>query len=138
MLRREKSYFFQKKTVQNIFTFNKTWLRRVSSSSSLIFLISDGLDRDHNTDLSKQVERLQKSCYKLVWLNPLLRFTNFLPKSISIQRILLNVDSFLPIHSVESMKSLTSSLAKNLEKTNQDLINWHNKIVVSKSEGLIN
>ena len=122
----------------SIFTFNKTWLRRVSSSSSLIFLISDGLDRDHNTDLSKQVERLQKSCYKLVWLNPLLRFSNFLPKSLSIQRILLNVDSFLPIHSVESMKSLTYSLAKNLEKTNQDLIYWHNKIVASKSEGLIN
>ena len=35
----------------SIFLFNKTWVRRVSSSSSLIFLISDGLDRDHNTDL---------------------------------------------------------------------------------------
>ena len=42
------------------------------------------------------MERLQKSCYKLVWLNPLLRFKDFLPKSISIKRILLNVDAFLP------------------------------------------
>ena len=59
----------------SIFTFNKNWVRRVSSSNSIIFLITDGLDRDHSTDLFNQMERLQKSCYKLVWLNPLLRFT---------------------------------------------------------------
>ena len=120
----------------SIFLFNKTWVRRVSSSSSLIFLISDGLDRDHNTDLFNQMERLQKSCYKLVWLNPLLRFKDFLPKSISIKRILLNVDAFLPIHSVESIQNLTSSIAKNLEKKNGDIYKWHNKIIEDTQEGI--
>ena len=120
----------------SIFLFNKTWVRRVSSSSSLIFLISDGLDRDHNTDLFNQMERLQKSCYKLVWLNPLLRFKDFLPKSISIKRILLNVDAFLPIHSVESIQNLTSSIAKNLEKKNGDIYKWHNKIIKETQEGI--
>ena len=89
----------------SIFTFNKNWVRRVSSSNSIIFLITDGLDRDHSTDLFNQMERLQKSCYKLVWLNPLLRFTDFLPKSISIKRILLNVDAFLPIHGIDQEQS---------------------------------
>ena len=64
----------------------------------------------------------------MVWLNPLLRFTDFLPKSISIKRILLNVDAFLPIHSIESMQNLTSSIGKNLVKENNDIFNWHNKI----------
>ena len=120
----------------SIFLFNKTWVRRVSSSSSLIFLISDGLDRDHNTDLFNQMERLQKSCYQLVWLNPLLRFKDFLPKSISIKRILLNVDAFLPIHSVGSIQNLTSSIAKNLEKKNGDIYKWHNKIIKETQEGI--
>ena len=120
----------------SIFLFNKTWVRRVSSSSSLIFLISDGLDRDHNTDLFNQMERLQKSCYKLVWLNPLLRFKDFLPKSISIKRILLNVDAFLPIHSVMSIQNLTNSIAKNLEKKNGDIYKWHNKIIKETEEGI--
>ena len=120
----------------SIFLFNKTWVRRVSSSSSLIFLISDGLDRDHNTDLFNQMERLQKSCYKLIWLNPLLRFKDFLPKSISIKRILLNVDAFLPIHSVESIQNLTSSIAKNLGKKNGDIYKWHNKIIEDTQEGI--
>ena len=120
----------------SIFTFNKNWVRRVSSSNSIIFLITDGLDRDHSTDLFNQMERLQKSCYKLVWLNPLLRFTDFLPKSISIKRILLNVDAFLPIHSIESMQNLTSLISKNLVKEHNDIITWHNKIE-PQSKGLV-
>ena len=82
------------------------------------------------------MERLQKSCYKLVWLNPLLRFTDFLPKSISIKRILLNVDAFLPIHSIESMQNLTSLISKNLVKEHNDIITWHNKIE-PQSKGLV-
>ena len=109
-------------------------LKEVSSSNSIIFLITDGLDLDHSTDLFDQMERLQKSCYKLVWLNPLLRFTDFLPKSISIKRILLNVDAFLPIHSIESMQNLTSLISKNLVKEHNDIITWHNKIEPQNKE----
>ena len=118
----------------SIFTFNKKWIRRVSSSNSIIFLITDGLDRDHSTDLFNQMERLQKSCYKLVWLNPLLRFKDFLPKSISIKRILLNVDAFLPIHSIESMQNLTSLISKNLEKEHSNTFSWQNKIETQSRE----
>ena len=120
----------------SIFTFNKKWVRRVSSSNSIVFLITDGLDRDHRTDLFNQMERLQKSCYKLVWLNPLLRFKDFLPKSISIKRILLNVDAFLPIHSIESMQNLTSLISKNLEKEHSNTFSWQNKIE-TQSKGLV-
>ena len=120
----------------SIFTFNQKWIRRVSSSNSIIFLITDGLDRDHNTDLFNQMERLQKSCYKLVWLNPLLRFKDFLPKSISIKRILRNVDAFLPIHSIESMRNLTSLISKNLEKEHSNTFSWQNKIE-TQSKGLV-
>ena len=118
----------------SIFTFNKKWVRRVSSSNSIIFLITDGLDRDHSTDLFNQMERLQKSCYKLVWLNPLLRFKDFLPKSISIKRILLNVDAFLPIHSIGSMQNLTSLISKNLEKEHSNTFSWQNKIETQSRE----
>ncbi len=112
----------------SIFTFNKNWVRRVSSSNSIIFFITDGLDRDHNTDLFDQMERLQKSCYKLVWLNPLLRFEDFQPKSISIKRILLNVDAFLPIHSIKSMQNLTFSISKSLVKKHNNTLTWQNKV----------
>ena len=118
----------------SIFMFNKRWVRRVSSSNSIIFLITDGLDRDHSTDLFNQMERLQKSCYKLVWLNPLLRFKDFLPKSISIKRILLNVDAFLPIHSIDSMQNLTSSISRNLVKEQNNTFTWQTKIEPQSKE----
>ena len=70
----------------------------------------------------------------MVWLNPLLRFTDFLPKSISIKRILLNVDAFLPIHSIESMQNLTSSIGKNLVKERNDIFTWQNKIEPDSEE----
>ena len=118
----------------SIFTFNKNWVRRVSSSNSIIFFITDGLDRDHNTDLFDQMERLQKSCYKLVWLNPLLRFEDFQPKSISIKRILPNVDAFLPIHSIKSIQNLNFSISKRLVKKHNNSFTWQNKVESQSKE----
>ena len=75
-----------------------------------------------------------KELLQIGLVNPLLRFTDFLPKSISIKRILLNVDAFLPIHSIESMQNLTSSIGINLVKEHKDIFTWRNKIEPKSKE----
>ena len=57
------------------------------------------------------MERLHKSCRKLVWLNPLLRFDAFQPRAAGIQAMLPNVDAFLPAHNLQSLEELSQVLA---------------------------
>ena len=43
--------------------------------------LPDGLDRDAIDVLEAEMERLHKSCRRLIWLNPLLRFDAYQPIS---------------------------------------------------------
>ena len=117
----------------SIFEFNKTWVRRTPTSGALVLFISDGLDKNHQSDLLVQMERLKKNCKHLVWLNPLLRYKKFLPKSVSIKRILKNVDALLPIHSLESIENLTLYLARN-KRGESDILNWRSRIMDRERE----
>jgi uncharacterized protein len=91
--------------------FNLRWSRRVLGQNAEVLLISDGLDRDAGRDLPQAMERLHKSCRKLIWLNPLLRFDGFEPKATGVRLMLPHVDAFVPAHNVESLADLARILA---------------------------
>ena len=91
-------------------TFNGEWSRRVLGQGAVVLLISDGLDRDAGRGLSREIERLHKSCRRLIWLNPLLRFEGFAPKSQGIRAILPYVDEFRPVHNLQSLGELIAAL----------------------------
>ncbi|HYA66263.1 MAG TPA: VWA domain-containing protein, partial [Burkholderiaceae bacterium] len=91
--------------------FNRRWARRVLSGSRTVLLMSDGLERGDARALSWQTERLSKSCRRLVWLNPLLRYDAFEPKAQGIRAMLPHVDQLLPVHSVDSLTQLAQVLA---------------------------
>jgi uncharacterized protein with von Willebrand factor type A (vWA) domain len=91
--------------------FNLNWSRRVLGQNAVAILISDGLDRDAGEDLTVQMERLRKSCHRLIWLNPLLRFEGFEPRAAGVKAMLPHVDAFLPVHNVESLLDLSRALA---------------------------
>ena len=96
--------------------FNQRWARRVLSGRATVLLISDGLEHGTADDprcekLRFEMERLHKSCRKLVWLNPLLRFEQFQPRAAGIKAMLPFVDRFLPAHNLQSLKELAAVLA---------------------------
>ena len=86
--------------------FNQRWSRRVLGQNAVVLLISDGLEREASGDLAAQMERLHKSCRKLIWLNPLLRFQGFEPKATGVRAMLPHVDAFLPAHNIDSLADL--------------------------------
>ena len=91
--------------------FNARWSRRLLGQGAIVLLVSDGLDCDAGTDLAQQMERLSKSCRRLIWLNPLLRYEAFEAKPAGIQAMLPWVDEFLPAHNIESLEDLARVLA---------------------------
>lgn len=86
--------------------FNVDWSRRVLAGNATVILLSDGLERDPESDLDFQMQRLRRSCRQLIWLNPLLRFDHFEARAIGIRKMLPHVDLFLPAHNVESLLDL--------------------------------
>jgi uncharacterized protein len=92
--------------------FNLRWSRRVLGQNAVVLLISDGLDRDLGADLSEAMERLHKSCRKLLWLNPLLRYEGFEPRATGVRAMLPHVDAFLPAHNIDSLVSLARALCE--------------------------
>ncbi len=93
-------------------SFNRDWSRRVLGQGAVVLLISDGLDREGAKGLAVEMERLHKSCRRLVWLNPLLRFEGFEPKSTGIRAMLPHVDEFRPVHNLESLETLAAAMAR--------------------------
>jgi uncharacterized protein with von Willebrand factor type A (vWA) domain len=91
--------------------FNLRWSRRVLAQNAVVLLISDGLDRDLGKDLGVEMERLHKSCRKLIWLNPLLRYEGFEPRPLGVRVMLPHVDEFLPAHNVDSLIALGKALS---------------------------
>lgn len=90
--------------------FNKSWSRRVLGQGAVVLLVTDGLEREAGDALPRQTERLRKSCRRLVWLNPLLRFDRFEARAAGIRAMLPHVDELRPVHNLESLESLTTAL----------------------------
>jgi hypothetical protein len=93
--------------------FNKQWARRVLGQGAVVLLITDGLERDADDRLAFEVDRLRRSCRRLVWLNPLLRYVGFEPKARGIRAMLPHVDEFRPIHNLDSMGDLVRALSEH-------------------------
>mgnify|MGYP001942652109 CR=1 FL=1 len=93
--------------------FNQHWSRRVLGQGANVLLITDGLERESDQDLSLEMDRLHRSCRKLIWLNPLLRYDAFEAKARGIKLMLPHVDEFRSAHNLESLERLVESLQSN-------------------------
>ncbi|MBU6498652.1 MAG: VWA domain-containing protein [Rhodospirillales bacterium] len=92
--------------------FNRNWARRVLGQGAVVLLVTDGLDRDGAHGLAENMERLHKSCRRLIWLNPLLRWDGFEPKSQGIRAMLPHVDEFRTVHNLASLGALVETLSR--------------------------
>jgi hypothetical protein len=93
-------------------SFNHLWARRVLAQGAIVLLITDGLDRDGARGLAENMDRLHRSCRRLIWLNPLLRWAGFEPKSQGIRAMLPYVDDFRPVHNLASLRALVDLLSR--------------------------
>ena len=105
---------------QSLHAFNRDWSRRVLGQGAVVLLITDGLDRDDTALLAKEAERLHLSCRRLIWLNPLLRWTGFAPKAQGIRAILPHVDSFRAGHSIASLEALGRAISEASDHGERD------------------
>jgi uncharacterized protein len=106
----------------SLHTFNKLWGRRVLGQGAIVLLISDGLEREADARLAFEMDRLHRSCRRLIWLNPLLRYGGFEPKAQGIKMMLPHVDEFRPVHNLKSIEGLIGALSSMPQMHHRSLI----------------
>ena len=91
--------------------FHQRWARRVLHQAPVVLLISDGWDRGDPQVLREQVARLQRSCHRLIWLNPLIGTVDYAPLTRGLQAALPYVDDFLAARTLADLADLAVHLS---------------------------
>lgn len=97
-------------------TFNFKWARRVLRSGATVVIISDGWDRGDPQLLGREMARLQRSCRRLIWLNPLLGAAGYQPLTQGMKAALPYIDDFLPVHNLQSLQALAEILSRTEDR----------------------
>jgi uncharacterized protein len=90
--------------------FNTRWAHRVLGRGAIVLIISDGWDRGDLEMLAREMRRLQRGAYRLIWLNPLLGSARYRPQTVGMQAALPYIDNFLPAHNLRSLLQLAELL----------------------------
>jgi uncharacterized protein len=95
--------------------FNDVWGRRALSRGAVVVVVSDGWERQDATLVGREMARLQRAAYAVVWVNPLKGNPEYQPLAGGMRAALPFVDRFVAGHNVASLEELAAVLA-NIER----------------------
>ncbi len=90
--------------------FNDVYGRRALSRGAVIVIVSDGWEREDNELVAREMAKLARAAYAVVWVNPLKGDPEYQPLAGGMRAALPFVDRFLPGHNVASLEELASVL----------------------------
>jgi len=93
-------------------TFNARWARRVLRSSGVVIIVSDGWDRGDPALVRREMARLQRSCHRLIWLDPLAGSDHYQPLAGGMAAAYPFVDDLVAINDLASLQRLGELLAE--------------------------
>ncbi len=91
--------------------FNRDWARRVLGAGAVVLVVTDGLDREPGDRLDPELARLRRGCRRLLWLNPLLRWSGYQAEAEGARVLARHVDETRPVHDLASLAALARALS---------------------------
>lgn len=91
--------------------FNDEWGRRAFSRGAVVVIVSDGWERQDPELVGREMARLARSSYAVVWVNPLKGKVDYQPLGAGMRAALPYVDRFLPGHNIVSLEDLAEALS---------------------------
>ncbi len=92
-------------------SFNDLWGRRALSRGAVVIVVSDGWEREDTVTVGREMARLARCAYAVVWVNPLKGHPDYQPLAGGMRAALPHVDRFLPGHNLASLEDLAGVLA---------------------------
>jgi uncharacterized protein with von Willebrand factor type A (vWA) domain len=91
--------------------FNAVYGRRALSRGAVVVIVSDGWERDGPGLIGREMAKLARAAYAIVWVNPLKGNPEYQPLAGGMRAALPFVDRFLPGHNIRSLEELATILA---------------------------
>jgi uncharacterized protein len=92
-------------------SFNDHWGRRAFSRGAVVVIVSDGWERQDPELVGREMARLARTAYAVVWVSPLKGHIEYQPLGAGMMAALPHIDRFLPGHNIASLKDLAEVLA---------------------------
>lgn len=85
--------------------------RKLVGRRTLTLLVSDGLDTGETEDLERELAWLKRHTRRILWLNPLLRFTGYAPTARGAAVLHRTADAMLAVHDITRLQELAGAIA---------------------------
>ncbi len=92
--------------------FNRGWARRTLRSSGVVIVVSDGWDRGDPGLVRAEMSRLQRSCHRLIWLDPLAGSEYYQPLAGGMAAAYPFIDDLVAVNDLASLQRLGALLAE--------------------------
>ncbi len=91
--------------------FNEIYGRRALSRGAIVLIVSDGWEREDPDLVGREMAKLARAAYAVIWVNPLKGNPEYQPLAGGMRAALPYVDRFLPGHNLRSLEELAAVLA---------------------------
>ncbi len=91
--------------------FNDLYGKRALSRGAVVVIVSDGWERQDPELVGREMARLARAAYAVVWVNPLKGNPEYQPLAGGMRAALPYVDRFLSGHNLRSLEELAAVLA---------------------------
>ena len=97
-------------------TFNDRHGRRGMARGAVIVILSDGWERGDPTLVGREMERLSRLAYRIVWVNPRVSATGFSPRAGGMAAALPHCDALVSGHSLEALDEVVEAIGSDLDR----------------------
>jgi uncharacterized protein with von Willebrand factor type A (vWA) domain len=91
--------------------FNDRHGRRGMARGAVIVVLSDGWERGDPALVAREMERLSRLAYRIVWVNPRVSAGGFAPRAGGMAAALPHVDALVSGHTLEALAEVADAIA---------------------------
>ncbi|HEX6022509.1 MAG TPA: VWA domain-containing protein [Solirubrobacter sp.] len=91
-------------------TFNDRHGRRGMARGAVIVILSDGWERGEPELVGREMERLSRLAYRIIWVNPRVSAANFVPRAGGMAAALPHCDALVSGHSLDALAEVIDAI----------------------------
>ncbi|MEA2304673.1 MAG: uncharacterized protein QOH43_1953 [Solirubrobacteraceae bacterium] len=96
---------------ESLKAYNDVWGRRALTRGAVVLVVSDGWERQDHELVGREMQRLHRQAYAVVWVNPLKGSPEYQPLAAGMRAALPSIDRFVSGHDLASLEALGGLLA---------------------------
>jgi uncharacterized protein with von Willebrand factor type A (vWA) domain len=105
-------------------TFNDRHGRRGMARGAVVVILSDGWERGDPTLVGREMERLARLAYRIVWVNPRAAATGFVPRAGGMAAALPHCDALVSGHSLAALNEVAEAIGAERWRDRSPETSW--------------